>query len=122
MERNNKMKKILIVDNEESILEALGFILGEAGYKVETRLEIGVSNVKKKLPDLILLDMRLSGKNGGEIAKKLKSDSETKNIPVILISASPINAKSVRKYGADDYIQKPFDIDFLLKKVEKYIG
>jgi len=115
------MKKILIVDNEESILEALGFILNEAGYKVETRLEIGVSKVKKKLPDLILLDMRLSGKNGGEIAKKLKSDTETKNIPVILISASPINAKLVRKYGADDYIQKPFDIDFLLKKVEKYI-
>ena len=116
------MKKILIVDNEECILEALGFILNDAGYKVETCLEIGILKVKKSSPDLILLDMRLSGKNGGEIARKLKSDKGTKRIPVILISASTINAEMIKKYGADDYIQKPFDIDFLLKKVEKYIG
>lgn len=116
------MKKVLIVDNEESILEAIRFILIDAGYEVETRIEIGVSRVKKILPDLILLDLRLSGKNGGEIARKLKNDKDTKHIPVILISASPIKVKLIKEYGADDYIQKPFDIDFLLKKVEKYVG
>lgn len=116
------MKKILIVDNEESILEALRFILTDAGYEVETRIEIASQKVKKISPDLILLDIRLSGKNGGEIARKLKGDKATKHIPIILISASPIKAKLIKEYGADDYIQKPFDIDFLLKRVKKYIG
>lgn len=116
------MKRILIVDNERSILEALDFVLNEAGYEVETFLEIESSKIKSKLPDLILLDMRLSGENGGEIARRIKTNKDTKHIPVILISASPINNKSIQKYGADDYIQKPFDIDYLLGKVKRYVG
>lgn len=116
------MKKILVIDNEESILEAIGFILNDAGYDVETHTKISISRIKKILPDLILLDMRLSGEDGLEIAGKLKGDKDTKHIPIILISASPVNAKAIKKYGANNYIQKPFDIDFLLKKVKKYVG
>lgn len=113
------MKKILIVDNEESILEAIRFILSDAGYAVETRTAIGIAKIKKNLPDLILLDMRLSGKDGRSIAKELKLDNDTKHIPIILISASPI--KSAKESYVDGYIPKPFDIDFLLKSVKKYI-
>lgn len=115
------MKKILIIDNEESILEALRFILNDAGYKVEICEDAVISRIKRSLPDLILLDLRLSGKSGGDIARKLKKERLTRRIPVILISASPINARSAKEYGVDDYIQKPFDIDFLLRRVEKYI-
>lgn len=115
------MKKILVIDDEKGILEAVRFILSDAGYKVETSFKMVISKVKKNLPDLILLDMRLSGKDGGEIARKLKGNKLTKHIPVILISASPIDAKLVKRYGADVYIPKPFDIDFLLKNVKKYI-
>lgn len=115
------MKKILVVDNEESILEALQFILVDAGYKAETYTKIGVSKIKKILPDLILLDVRLTGKDGGEMARELKSDKDTKSIPIILISASSVDMRSIKNYGADDYIQKPFDMDFLLKKVKSYV-
>lgn len=115
------MKKILVVDDEKSILEAVGFILNDAGYEVDARLDIGIEKVKKHLPDLILLDVRLCGKDGRDIARELKQNSDTKHIPVIMISASPIDAKSIKTYGADDFLQKPFDIDFLLKSVKRYL-
>jgi CheY-like chemotaxis protein len=74
------------------------------------------------LPDLVLLDMLLSGKDGREIVRQLKSDEKTKHIPVIMFSAHPSAERTAFEAGADDFVEKPFDIDVLLHKIERLIS
>jgi CheY-like chemotaxis protein len=120
--QSNK-KKLLVVDDEPDILEFLKVILEEEGYTVITTdkddylewLESGTP------PDLILLDLLLSGKDGREIVKYLKTQESTRHIPVIMFSAHPGAQEITRQAGADDFVAKPFEIDLLLKKVAQYL-
>jgi DNA-binding response OmpR family regulator len=117
----NRQKKILVVDDEPDILEFLQIIFEEAGYLVITT-EKGDYLEKLKsnpLPDLVLLDMLLSGKDGREIVKDLKNQARTRHIPVIMFSAHPSAQKTALGAGADDFVEKPFDIDSLLEKVQR---
>jgi len=118
-----KNKTILLVDDNLDILEAVQYLLEDAGHTV-IPVESGerLENLdKKELPDLILLDMLLSGKDGGEIAYRLKHDDATKRIPIIMISAHPSAKDAAKRSGADDFIAKPFDIEELLEMVNKYL-
>jgi CheY-like chemotaxis protein len=119
----SKQKKILIVDDEPDILEFLQIIFEDAGYVVATtdKSEYLEKLNKSSLPDLVLLDMLLSGKDGREIVKHLKSQQRTKHIPVIMFSAHPGAEKIALAAGANDFVEKPFDIDVLLKKISRYV-
>lgn len=118
-------KNILVVDDDLDILDAIEWMLEDAGYRVqtsdrgdyaETLPEVGTT-----LPDLIILDVLLSGKDGRTICKFLKSEPNTRQIPIVMISAHPSAAKSVRAVGADDFVAKPFDIDVLLSTVQRHL-
>jgi DNA-binding response OmpR family regulator len=117
-----KAKKILVVDDDPDILEFLQVVLEEEGYVV------GISDKGEYLeqlhngglPDFILLDVLLSGKDGREIVKFLKNQDETRHIPVMMFSAHPSAEATAREAGADDFIAKPFDINVLLNKIERY--
>jgi DNA-binding response OmpR family regulator len=116
-------KKILIVDDEPDILEFLAVILEDEGYSV-AKTDKGYTLEKlpqEALPDLILLDMLLSGKDGRVIVKRLKSQEQTRHIPVIMFSAHPSAEQTAREAGADDFIAKPFDIDDLLNRVARIL-
>lgn len=118
----SKHKKILVVDDEPDILEFLQIIFEEEGFVVVTT-EKGEYLEKLNnggLPDIILLDMLLSGKDGREIVKSLKSREKTKHIPVIMFSAHPGAGQTALAAGADDFVEKPFDIDVLLQKIAHY--
>ena len=119
----SKRKKILVVDDEQDILDFLQIILEEEGYNVMTtdKGEYLEKLHNGGLPDVILLDMLLSGKDGREIVKYLKSQEETKHIPVIMFSAHPGAEESARKAGADDFVAKPFEIDLLLARILQYV-
>ena len=116
-------KRILIVDDEPDILEFLRVILEEEGFTVVTsdKGEYLEQLHNGGLPHLILLDVLLSGKDGREIVKYLKSQEETKRIPVIMFSAHPSAEQTARQAGADDFLAKPFDIDVLLEKISHYL-
>ena len=116
-------KKILVVDDEPNIREFLQSILEEEGFTVATtdKGEYLEKLHNGGLPNLILLDMLLSGKDGRDIVKFLKSQQETMHIPVIMFSAHPSAEETARKAGADDFIAKPFAIDDLLATIAKYI-
>lgn len=115
------MKKVFVVDDEKSILEALEFILLEEGYDVRTASRGSVLlRLNGDLPDLIVLDVLLSGEDGREIARELKKNNKTKNIPIIMISAHPNAERTIKECGADEFLPKPFDIESFLKIVEKY--
>jgi DNA-binding response OmpR family regulator len=119
------MKRILVIDDDVSILEALNMTLQDAGYDTETSTKNGEyveRSLMRQLPDLIVLDILLSGHDGRTICKNLKSQEATKNIPIILISAHPDAAKTAFEAGADDFLEKPFNIDDLLARVERLIG
>lgn len=117
------MKKILVVDDDIGILEALSLALDMEGYAVETTTK--EEGIYKKIasfkPDVIILDILLSGYDGRHICQKVKNQKKTKNIPVIMISAHPSAAKTVKNFGADDFLAKPFSFDSLLKLVKKSV-
>jgi DNA-binding response OmpR family regulator len=116
-------KKILVVDDEPDILEFLKEILEEEGYTVATtdKGEYVEELHNGGLPQLILLDMLLSGKDGREIVKHLKRQEETKHIPVIMFSAHPSAEPAARAAGADNFLAKPFEIDELLALITQHI-
>lgn len=117
-------KRIIICEDDQGILELLKEILEEKGFQVKALT--GGKGIQKKilefLPDLILLDLWMPGMNGKEIIKILKKDDNTKNIPIIIVSALNETEAVAKNYGVEAYITKPFDIDNLLKTVRKYTG
>ncbi len=114
-------KNILLADDDDGILDVLTIMLESDGYNVNTTL-IGeeVLEIKGELPDLILLDISMAGVDGRDICRVLKNQDFTRHIPIILISANPDTEEIAREAGADDFISKPFDMDFLLQKVAQH--
>ncbi|RNL50149.1 response regulator [Pedobacter jejuensis] len=111
-------KRILIADDDEGIVDAVTMILQVMGYEVDYTYDGGavLESVKKK-PDLILLDIWMSGHDGRDICRQLKSDPEFKEIPILMISASRDIKQSALDAGANDFMEKPFEMDSLLNKV-----
>lgn len=117
------MKTILAVDDDEYILDSLHLALSKEGYHtlLASNAHAAEHTVKKALPDLVVLDLKLPDSPGTDVVKMMKENSKTKNIPVIIISAN-IDAKyAAVKAGADAFIEKPFDIYHLTSTVKKHI-
>lgn len=114
-------QKILVVDDEADILELVGYNLARDGYQVKGALtgEKALTEVVDNLPDLILLDLMLPGVDGLDVCRKLKSNSKTSQIPIIMLTAKGEDADVVTglELGADDYITKPFSPRVLLARV-----
>jgi DNA-binding response OmpR family regulator len=117
------LKKILVVDDDAGIQEAVKAILEFGNYDVTIASDglEAISLAAHNPPNLILLDLLLSGKDGKEIAKRLRANKKTKHIPIIMLSAHPEAIKASKEGGADDFIAKPFDMSVLLEKIGKYI-
>ena len=116
------MALIYIVEDDEGIREIEEFALKNAGHKV-----VGFENAKNfykqleaVIPDLVLLDVMLPDENGNEIVRKLRSNSDTKRLPVIMVTAKTSEMDMVKGLdeGADDYIKKPFSVMELLSRVK----
>ena len=120
------MKKILIVDDETDIIEILQFVLEAEGYECITATdgEEGLKLAKEASPDLIILDVMMPKINGYKISRLLKYDSKYKNIPILMITARSQEEDRVigEETGADEYITKPFKVDYVVEKVKNYIG
>jgi DNA-binding response OmpR family regulator len=116
---SQRQKKIMIADDDPGIVDAVEMILEFEGYEVTSTVDgTTVLDMSNELPDLLLLDIWMSGEDGRDICKKLKSMDITKNIPVIMISASRDIKQSAIDAGADDFLAKPFEMAELLKKIE----
>lgn len=113
------VKKILVIDDDDGILEGFRALLESEGFTVITS-NSGQSFkklIKKVTPDLILLDVLLSGEDGREICRELKGNKATRDIPVIMTSAHPNAEKTTKEAGADAYLAKPFEMDDLLAMI-----
>jgi len=114
-------KKVLIADDNKFMLDALQEIIEIGGYRAEVADVHGPFELSSELPDLILMDIKMSGKDGRVICRELKSKSKTKNIPIILLSASHQLHDSALEAGADVFIAKPFSMNELLEKIDNLI-
>ncbi len=114
------MKRILVVDDEQDLCEILKFNLETEGYEVETAnsaeeaLEMDIASF-----DLLLLDVMMGGMSGFQLAKQLKDNPMTANVPIIFLTARDTENDTVTGFniGADDYISKPFSIREVMVRV-----
>ncbi len=119
-------KKILIVDDEEDLVYLIKTRLESHGFGVVTAYD-GVEAIEKahsESPDLILLDIMMPAGDGFSVCQKLKSESDTKQIPIVFLSAKTLDKDERKGYGlgAEYYIKKPFDSADLIEIINKVLG
>jgi PleD family two-component response regulator len=117
---------ILIVDDTPANLNVLSAILGRRGYRVRPAINgaLALKAAQKAAPDLILLDVQMPEMNGYQVCRQLKADAQTRDIPVIFISALDDVLDKVEAFqsGGVDYITKPFQIEEVLARVENQLA
>lgn len=119
------MQKILVVDDEPSIVRPLTFILKKNGYKVLTASngEEGLQVARAEKPDLIFLDVMMPKKNGYEVCRELKQDAELQGIYVIILTARGVelSEEEQEQVQADEYMTKPFSPIKVVEKVNSIL-
>jgi len=120
------MRKVLVVDDEEDVVDVLRLVLGKSGFAVETAASgiDGLARAQSTLPDLVLLDIMMHQMDGWEVLKLLKLDERTRGIPVVILSARVEPKDKIRglQEGAIDYVTKPFAVRELLQKIEAVLA
>ena len=118
------MNKLLIIDDDEDISAMLFLLLRSKNFEVAvvTKSEDIFHRIRTYQPDIILLDVFLTGYDGRVICKQLKFHPDSKHIPVIMVSGDEEVLQTVGQYGANDFIQKPFDAETLLFKINNFVN
>ena len=116
------MTKILVVDDDEAINELIRFNLELSGYKVICAFDgnRGYALAKQELPDAIVLDVMMPEVDGYTVAKRIRENQNTKDIPIIMLTALNMLQNKVQGFniGVDDYLVKPFEIEELLVRIK----
>ncbi len=116
-------RHVMIADDDEAILEVVTMVLEDEGFTVTVLPDDSViTHLKKPYPDVMLLDIWMSGQDGRDIVKSLKASKKLRSIPVILFSANRDCATIAKEVGADDYLLKPFNIEELVDKIKLHAG
>lgn len=121
------MKTILFIEDEPNLQKMVSRFLEDKGYQVKSALdgELGLKIAKESKPDLILLDLILPKKDGFEVLKELKADSETKDIPVIVLTnlETSEDVEKALSLGATSYLVKAsYELTEVVKKIEAALG
>ncbi len=115
------MAKVLVVEDEEALSQLLSYNLGKEGFEVATSFDgdEALMAVDEEKPDIVLLDWMLPNVSGVEICRRLRAQTETRDIPVIMLTARGEEEDRIRglDQGADDYVTKPFSMSELVARV-----
>jgi two-component system phosphate regulon response regulator PhoB len=113
---------VLLVDDEKDLLSLLDFNLRAAGYEtaLATTGEQAMSHLRRRVPDLVLLDLMLPDVAGTELCRQIKADPRTRHVPVVMLTAKGEEVDRVVGFelGADDYVTKPFSVRELLLRLK----
>jgi len=119
-------KKVLIVDDNQDAIHILSAVLKRGGYVVSVAKNgaEAIEKVRQEHPALILLDIMMPKMDGFEVCQEIKRGSETRNIPVLMITArkDPESRKRGLEVGASEYLVKPIHPAEVLRKVQEYLG
>ena len=115
---------ILLVDDDKDICVMVEAILKFAGHKVQScsMPDQLPALLAAASPRLLLMDMLLSGTDGRDVCRQLKTNPQQQHLKIIMMSAHPDADKSCHEAGADDFIPKPFDIDFFIGRVNRQLA
>jgi CheY-like chemotaxis protein len=118
---DNYKYNILIIDDSITNVVLLNALLSEEGFITQTAFNVpdALKLINKNLPDLVLLDLNLPVVSGFDFLKTVKTDKKISNIPIIVVTAynDYKNIQQSKALGADDFIEKPVNIDILIKKI-----
>ena len=118
-------KKILVVDDEVDLVETVRFPLEMEGFNVLVSYngEDALNQARKEKPDLIILDLMLPKLDGYKVCRLLKFDERYKHIPILMLTAKTQEKDKIlgKETGANEYITKPFEMDYLMEKVKAYL-
>ena len=114
-------KRVLVLDDDIAVLEAIETALTYEDFEVITmgRTYNIFKSIEEYKPDIILLDFILDGLTGGEICRNIKANPDTQHLPVIIISAYQGSMESLKAYGCDHFIAKPFSLKDLIDGINK---
>jgi DNA-binding response OmpR family regulator len=117
------MSKILICDDEQEILDITRLILEDSGFEVFGVINSGevVKLVERERPDVLLIDLWMPGMSGDQVITELRRNEQITRLPIIVISASKDGRGIAYASGADDFLEKPYDIDALVEIVHKHL-
>lgn len=122
---NPKEHEILVVDDTTANVKLLTEILSEQGYQVRVAIngEMALQSIAVKIPDLLLLDIKMPGMDGFEVCKQLRSDTKTHSVPIIFISAMKETEDKLNAFraGGQDYITKPFANEEVIARVKTHL-
>jgi two-component system phosphate regulon response regulator PhoB len=114
--------KILIVEDESSLVDVLSYNLEREGYEVAVAKEgrEGLRKAQMMLPDLVLLDLMLPGISGLDICRELRAAPRTASLPILMLTAKAEESDQIVGFavGADDYVTKPFSVKVLLQRIK----
>lgn len=120
----NVRKSILLVEDEKNVILAIKTCLEVAEYRVmvEENGEKAIARIKEEKPDAIVLDLMLPGVNGYQVCQQLKTMEETKDIPIIVLTAKTGEEDKERAWeaGADSYLTKPIRPEELWQEIQKF--
>ena len=126
------MSKILIIDDDEDIVEAMRVVLEKRGHKVSTAVDgnDGMDQARAGKPDVIILDVMMPGLDGFEVARELKGDKQTRDISILMLTAIKDKtgfdfqkeASDPNWLPVDDYCDKPLDYEVLLEKIKHLLS
>lgn len=115
-------RRIVVVEDDPAVLDVQRLILEEGGYAVETVANAAtLRDFSHGPPDLLLLDIWMSGWDGRDLCRDLKGDEETRGIPILFCSANRDGERIAREAGADGFIAKPFDMETLLQTIARHL-
>ncbi|MCR4263999.1 MAG: response regulator [Candidatus Roizmanbacteria bacterium] len=116
-------KKIMVIDDDYMILTTLNIVLTDYGYTVVVSIDNrrALRHIRKHLPDLLILDVMMPGKNGMEILSEVKKDRELRSIPIMLISSAANLSHIAQLHHADAFLEKPFSLEKLESMVERIL-
>lgn len=117
------MKRVLVLDNDQDILDIMNEVLTYEGFRITciSKADSIFKEIATHKPDLLMVDYLLNGISGGEVCRRIKENSQTHNLPIIVISAYPRLGMSLGANDFDDFISKPFDLDDLVNRIKKLL-
>jgi DNA-binding response OmpR family regulator len=122
----NERPKVLIAEDEETIVESLSFLMEKEGYDVSvaTDGQTAISMIARDVPDMVLLDVMMPGCDGFEVVRAMRGNANTKLIPIMMLTAKTreVDRRKGLELGVDDFVTKPFSTRDVVSRVRALLG
>ncbi|WP_258549057.1 response regulator transcription factor [Thalassospira profundimaris] len=117
---------VLIAEDEETIVESLAFLMEKEGFdvRIATNGQSAIDMISQEIPDMILLDVMMPGRDGFDVARTIRANEQTKHIPILMLTARTreIDRRKGLELGVDDFVTKPFSTRDVVARIKALLG